>query len=490
MQPRSGLIGRRTALKAGGIAVAGLGVGSTLTTSTAQEPTDLSPETQLTLYLADRTGAIHALDATTGAHFWEYDTDVKTAAGTPLVAKDTVYLAENPSGLHAIDRQTGEQKWKLAASNLARTPTPPTVRQADLFVGTTDREVTRFDSRTGYVDWSNQYGYAGWRTRVDNAIRTPPVVHEETVYVMGERGVVFALNRETGSRQWVSEVVKATQSRRAPTALCSPADESGIIAACGRQVGRLNPNDGQRDWRQSLDGQMAGPPAIFDGQVYVCSDPGTVTAFEATSGARQWQRSRLSTSDAGGVALTPDLVLAVMNDPGEIARIYALDRTTGEDRWQQTVRSIDNIEGAVTAFGQTGFLASVDGEIRAIDLADGTIRWTRDQGIPTVVGSPVVVTPERSYGVDTQSLLQAYGHHDTWGTTAVTEQAASQVVTETESAPAEDADSESTPEESPPESNERSLPTPGFGLMTGGIGTGIGIWKLYQRKKDATTTDD
>src|SRR5262245_41117356 len=88
-------------------------------------------------------------------------------------------------------------------------------------------------------------------------------------------------------------------------------------------------------WR--IDGQagVTGKPTVRGGTAYFGTWTGSVQAVDLKAGEVQWQTQVAAESSVvnGALLVTDDLVYGSDSD----AKMYALDRATGEMRWTQTL---------------------------------------------------------------------------------------------------------------------------------------------------------
>ena len=124
----------------------------------------------------------------------------------------------------------------------------------------------------------------------DKRLSSGPGVGEGLVVVGGLDGDVIALDRDSGSAKWATNVSSEV--------LANPVIEDGIVVVRsndGRVFG-LNATDGSRVWLFdrgvpliSLRGNAT--PVVRDGQVYVGYDNGKFVALQLADGTLQWEQT-------------------------------------------------------------------------------------------------------------------------------------------------------------------------------------------------------
>ena len=309
---------------------------------------------------ARNTGAADVPVPPRGAPAWDRG-DAHVA--TPLVADGTVFSVAHEAT--ALDAQSGEQQW---AVDLPDSPDHAPALTADrLFVAADDR--------------------------------------------------LLALAREDGTERWG---VDLSQPADAPLTV-DPDSGTVVVPLAGRQgvagVVAYGVADGDRRWTDATVSPRTA--AIADGTVYLTGyeqdgDTGTLRALSVADGAERWT-TELDNPDAPPVLADAGLLVAdggtlALHDPGTGDRIRSLG-TFG-----------DRIPEAPAVADGTAFVASSDGELVAVETADGTERWRRDVGVVAgtgiSVGREAVVASVRTLPAGSLSGIAAYERADgtpRWG---------------------------------------------------------------------------
>jgi outer membrane protein assembly factor BamB len=161
--------------------------------------------------------------------------------------------------------------------------------------------------------------------------------------------------------------------------------EDGDLYATGFHLYRVDAATGQVRWRADL-GEQPFAPVEKDGVVYVGTrgeipgsrgilGAGHAVALNAQTGAVLWKTPIPAPEEPanGGVigagALTPELY--VVSSPN--GRIYALDRRTGQVRWE--TKGSAYYGAGVVVIGDVAVTAGDAGFIEGFDLATGKQRW-------------------------------------------------------------------------------------------------------------------
>lgn len=136
----------------------------------------------------------------------------------------------------------------------------------------------------------------------------------------------------------------------------------------------------QRVWSAQIAGasnraRLAATPVIHDGKLYVIDTDAMVSAFDATSGSKLWSTALTVNKDGkpsrfgGGVSTDGTSVFAT-NGVGDVA---ALDVSNGAIKW--TKRPAGPLRGAPTLSNGNAYVMTQDNQIYAVRMADGEAQW-------------------------------------------------------------------------------------------------------------------
>jgi len=213
-----------------------------------------------------------------------------------------------------------------------------------------------------------------------------PVVGEDLVYVSAINGVLYAIDRETGSFGWQQPKGIAEDER--PQLVAGPAlDPESNAVVVGSEDGRLyaydaktgEPRDG---FPFRVEDKIWSTPVIKDGVVYFGSHDKHIYAVSLADGTLKWKFLTGGTV-AGRPLLFRDMVIAGSFDK----KLYAINIKDGRKVWEFLGENWF-WAGAVTN-GRTIFAPSMDGNVYALDRG-GNLSWKHDLETP-IVSRPVLV---------------------------------------------------------------------------------------------------
>jgi len=216
-----------------------------------------------------------------------------------------------------------------------------------------------------------------------------PVVGEDLVYVSAINGVLYAIDRETGtigSTGWKQPRGQAEDDR--PTLVAGPAlDLESNVVVVGSEDGGLyafdaktgEPRDG---FPFRAEDKIWSTPVIQDGVIYFGSHDKHVYAVSLADGTLKW-KFLTGGVVAGRPLLFRDMVIAGSFDK----KLYAINIKDGSKVWEFLGENW--FWAGAVANGRTIFAPSMDGNVYALDRG-GNLSWKYDLESP-IVSRPVLV---------------------------------------------------------------------------------------------------
>jgi outer membrane protein assembly factor BamB len=199
------------------------------------------------------------------------------------------------------------------------------------------------------------------------------------IFVIGNSdGNVYALDAESGTLQWTFE----TGHRVWATPLI--VSDTVYVGSMDRHLYALNLSDGRVRWDFHSTGAFASAPALRDAILYIGAFDHQLYAIDAESGTETW---RFSSENWfwGSPAVHGDTVYASDVE----GNVYAVNAETGEQIWHTPLDASVRAGPALNGDGSQLFVGSQDGELYALDTADGFVMWSRESE-GQVLSKPVV----------------------------------------------------------------------------------------------------
>ncbi|UIZ14712.1 outer membrane protein assembly factor BamB family protein [Streptomyces sp. R527F] len=315
---------------------------------------------------------VHALDVGNGRRQFK----TRDVAWAMAVEGGRIHASDGPS-LYALDATTGAEQWRLSTD-------------AWVYALKADRGTVLTATRGGGVQgWEAASGEKLWEvTGAQSDFETAeagPVIHDGTVYVWQDARL-RALDARTGLERWSYPIGDAASCGGVPVRV-TPATDGYVYIAAGTRVLAVETGSGRVRWHFEAPAVFLSPPAfapgpaVTGGGVYLADYLGTVYALDATTGKDRW---RIATEARSSIE--PVLVAVGNVHVGSGSALYTLDAVTGTPKWRFAAGG-DVVGAPVVADGRVHF-GSADHVLYTLDAAGGQLRWKLATG-GEITGSPV-----------------------------------------------------------------------------------------------------
>lgn len=358
-------------------------------------------------------------------------------ASSPIVSKGVMYSQDLASNVQAIDVETGEVLWSTPFEQADHGPNGVVVANGLVF-GATPIEAFALDQKTGKEVWSVELARNG-KEGIDMApgyhdglvyVSTVPVNVEE-FYGGNGVGIVWALDAKTGKKVWQFNTVPKDLWGNAKVnsgggLWYTPAfdGKGSMYIAVGNpgpipgteedpwgssrpgpnlytdSLVKLDAKTGKMDWyyqetpHDVNDWDLQDPPILVKAggkdMVVGAGKSGIVVAVDADNGKLLWKRPvglHSGHDDIGKEAMEgkyPKLPVTIL--PGSLGGVIAPMSTDGKSVFAPVVNSSLTLNSQTEkSEGGPG-----NGELVALDLATGKIKWKQKLASPAF-GSTTVV---------------------------------------------------------------------------------------------------
>ncbi|MFG2879525.1 serine/threonine-protein kinase [Streptomyces sp. NPDC048337] len=315
---------------------------------------------------------VHALDVASGRRQFK----TRDVAWSMAVADGRIHASDGPS-LYALDATDGSERWRLSTD-------------AWVYAVRAERGTVVTATRGGGVQgWEASNGQKLWElTGAQTDFETPeaaPVLHDGTVYVWQDARL-RALDARSGRESWSYPVGDAAACGNVPVRV-TPAPDGNVYVVAGTRVLSVDRASGRVRWHFEAPAVFLAPPAfapgaaVTGGGVYLADYLGTVYALDATTGKDRWRIATEARSSADPVVVANGSVHL-----GAGSALYTLDAVTGTPKWRFAAGG--EITGLpAVADGRVHF-GSADHCLYTLDAAGGQLRWKLATG-GEITGAPV-----------------------------------------------------------------------------------------------------
>jgi outer membrane protein assembly factor BamB len=224
------------------------------------------------------------------------------------------------------------------------------------------------------------------------------VIPELTLYVTTDRGVIHAIDAETGRTRWATVV----GDRDHPTERVG-VSEKYVAALNGSNLYLLNRSTGETAWKRQVQGVPSAGPAVTDTYVVVPTFRGNVELYEIDE-----TRTRPKPYYSNGRALIQPIVTSLsVAWPTDRGFLYVAKASQRGIRYRVEARDTIVSQPSFTAPGKF-FMASIDGDVYCVHETSGNEFWRFTTGEP-ISNTPVPVG-EHLYVVTDKSTLFRIKH--------------------------------------------------------------------------------
>lgn len=190
-------------------------------------------------------------------------------------------------------------------------------------------------------------------------------------------------------------------------------DEITHVAVVSTRSGKviaINGETGEQYWQKSLGATVPAPALIMGNRVLVTANDGVIYGLNLQSGVVVWQfatQSPLIKSNFAPQAVLIDQTTAIFGVAN--GRVYAINTDTGELVWSRRVGKngtgrLYDIDGKPLIVNNRLYVASIDGQLLAFDMATGQQLFAQDfasnQGLVYAWGNLL--------GVDNEGIVRAF----------------------------------------------------------------------------------
>jgi len=218
---------------------------------------------------------------------------------------------------------------------------------------------------------------------------------------------------------------KSSLSQIASSAAISPQK----IVFQGAENGSMYAFDAQtggKIWEFDSGAPIESTPDLADGMIFFGTDSGTVYALDEGTGMARWSYQTAGASNISSPAVCNGMVFVCSGGGGGGGCLYALDEASGTQEWNYSTGG--SISGSPAASSDTVFIGDSNGMLYALNMSDGTSKFTVPVGPPEgdppgpIASTPVVADPlvyvtstnGRVYGINMVSGTSVW-HYVTGG---------------------------------------------------------------------------
>jgi outer membrane protein assembly factor BamB len=300
----------------------------------------------------------------------EKDISLKATYGNPVLDNGTLYFADYSGKLFAVDASDGSLAQKPKEDISGSITGGPAISGNTLAFGTTDGHLYVLDKDT----FSAATGWPAGGKTFSGAIWAPPVISNGVIYVATMDGEVYALNLKDGSQIW-----------KQPFKVSGAIADLSLIQASnnGQTTSYLFvPSLNRHVYIVKLDGTAVNPdgmaasdwvwtePAVKDGIAYFGDFSGKVYALNITSGQPVWKapydaKSKVKASPT----IVDNLLVVATREP----RVHFLNLSDGSLKAKFPIAGAGTVRAGITPYDSTPLVLTTSGKLFKADPKTGIV---------------------------------------------------------------------------------------------------------------------
>ncbi len=200
------------------------------------------------------------------------------------------------------------------------------------------------------------------------------------ILVQSNRGMLTALDAETGRTLWATQVGSRNGASTEPAA-----NDTYVVVLNGSTLYVVNRSDGSIAWETRVGGAPGAGPGVTDTHVFVPMVSGRVEGYSLEDGPRQEPWNYQST---GRVLMPPMTTKLTVSWTTEKGYFYVADPSAKGIRYR--LETEGEIQSRPASWGTMLFASSTDGFVYGIEQIKGNLKWKQSLG-EAVYDRPVAV---------------------------------------------------------------------------------------------------
>ena len=313
-----------------------------------------------TLFAADHSGTVVALEVDTGSQQWSVALDLPISGGLGY-GDQKVVLGTIEGQVYTLNAQDGSVLWSSSVSS--EVLSTPSVNSDIVVAQSIDNRIYAFDAESGEELWQHDAGAPILSVRGNSS----SMILNNMVIAAFDNGKLTAFNSENGSLIWETRLAVPkgrTELERMIDIDGEPILVGDIIYSVSYQgrLGALTRGTGRNLWFQ--DSSSHHSPAYSDGKLFVTEAKNhSVKAYKAGNGQLLWNNDQLAYRELNGPA-TYDNTVAVADAEGYL---HLLDTETGVFVGRTKVDG-SGVSAPLLVVGETLLVQSNNGSVSAFKI--------------------------------------------------------------------------------------------------------------------------
>lgn len=354
-----------------------------------------------TVYVAQTTGQVFAIDGSTGQVQWSYPATPERQGGLlsgcspapatdgpfyspPSFTTDALYLSsageqqrslfgrgENRAGLRVLNK-LGTLQWESREST-DRSIASPAVDETTVYLPSSDHNVYAIDLDTRQVRWTFV---------TDNWVWATPLVVQDRVYIASMDHSLYAVDKANGTQLW--QFTGQPGALPASPVISDGTDRLLYFGSLGGNVYAVQAETGALEWETEVDGGIWSSPLLVQEEaggstsLFIGTLNGSFYALDPQDGSEVWKQEL-----PGEIRGVPAYVPGPTSATGKVyvgcenGRLYTFDAQTGQESLSPLGQQAQetSLYASPVFDGQVLYVVATDGRVFALDPERNAILW-------------------------------------------------------------------------------------------------------------------
>ena len=295
----------------------------------------------------------------TPKELWKFEVPGSAFDAPPIIAEDHVFICDSDGEVHCLSLADGSEIWQ----NFSESGYLAAAAYHDRILVVCDYD--------GFVHGlSAADGKELWQFETGAQIDSGANFYKDLALVTSEDGLLYALNFKDGTLKWEYET--GDQLRCSPTI----AANHTFLGGCDGVLHVVDLDSGRATGMSLPLGSPTGSTPAVDGTfAAIATHGGTISAFDWEKGVELWRFADVDLTQEfrSSPALSSESIFVTPRNK----RLLALDRKTGDLKWQYVLRKRADAS-PVLADGRV-WIATTDGQLIAVEENTGEMTWSEQR---------------------------------------------------------------------------------------------------------------
>lgn len=322
-----------------------------------------------TIYIGSQNQFLYAFDPANGQKKWEYFAG-SNIHSSPLVMGDYVYVTAENGFIHKLDAKTGTLVKRIAVGGTLQSTPYGEMKGKDgndyIYIGTgSSNSLIAYDVTADSVEWTFTTG--------DNVFSSP-TIYDTLVVVGSNDGKVYGINKFTGVKGWEFQT-------GGPVISSPTVNAAGYVYVGSNDYNLycLHVVDGTQKWQFATNGLVQSSPISYGGNAIFGSNDGNIYCVDTATAIARWKvktSDRVNSSPTFWTKQDESSSVQVVLVGSYDYKMYAINILDGSIRWSFPTKAI--ITSSPLVFNDKVYFGSFDKYLYCARPDNGDLIWKQN----------------------------------------------------------------------------------------------------------------